>query len=669
MHWNDVLKTAMCSGILVCAGVRGQEAAATGQPMDRATHRLGSLIVHGERADDPVTEPLAPAASHELTATVIDETEIELARPRTATDALNFAPSFHKKRQGRKNEQSLTLRGMGNANILVEGLHLGTKEDARFVNHLPPGFLQDIRVLRDSSGLIYGPPQLTSPGGTIGFGGVIDFRLLEPGDTHSGSVRTEFGRFNENIQNITLSGPVTERLGYVLGAQRSEYGGPGGENMEDQYLHLLARVLYNYWGDSTLSLSVIREDGERELQKADKGTVFFNYREEYDPLETTISIISLNHVWTDDISTTVEAYYRDYEATYHRYDTKVENDLEETKKGIVFRQTVRFPETNVLRFGGEASEWSNPTGKLYYIGMERREESYSLYAQDEWSVIPDRLTLDAGVRWDRTYLDEGVIANGPGFVDGRPLPVSDVWQDPTVSYAVGASLRLTERQLVTARWALSKDAADSDIVSLTGQGIEEAEESRFELGYHVDICRQAALTVTAFYSLVENGLMYNGPVKIDGDFYPSWRTADFEKFGVELVVEGELARGLNYFANATWMNATVDAPGSDEDHDDSIPRWLAAGGLRYQYGPWKAAVSLKYTYEYQDSFGPMPNRFVNMGDYFLLDMNVGYTVHAGERFEHEIYCGLRNALNEHYQTVPGFDDPGRDVYVGYAVRW
>jgi hypothetical protein len=67
------------------------------------------------------------------------------------------------------------------------------------------------------------------------------------------------------------------------------------------------------------------------------------------------------------------------------------------------------------------------------------------------------------VRWDRTYLKNGVLANGPKFVAGKPVATTDVWEEPAVSWSVGANLRLTERQNCTARLAVSEQSAELQI--------------------------------------------------------------------------------------------------------------------------------------------------------------------------------------------------------------
>jgi outer membrane cobalamin receptor len=634
--------------------------------------KMDTIEVHAKKSEDPVVVPLAPVRSQELTTVTVPREEIELSRPRTATEALDFVPSFLRKRKGRKNALSLTIRGAGNANVLFDGIHLGTKEDARFADYLPASLLQDIRVIRDSTGLLYGPPQLTGPGGVMGYGGVIDFRLLDPPkEGHHGELRAEIGRFNENLEHLHLAGALTDTLGYVVSADRNASDGPDDENMAHEFEHFFGRLVWRYEGESTLTLNVLREDGTRELQKAEAGSVFTGWIEEYDPWRTTITTLALNHLWSDDLSTHIEAFYRDMDATYEKATAKTyeENNLHERKKGVVLRQTVRFPAANVLRVGGSYAEWDNPTGKLYYMGMERREEEHALFLQDELSLIPDRLTVDAGVRWDRTYLRNGVLANGPGFVAGKPVAVTDVWEEPSLSWSVGANLRLTERQSCTARFGIAEQSAGSDTISNSGESLDGPEETRAELGYHICVSPRLDLTVTGFWTTIQNGLVYDGPVTIDDETYASWANADLERLGVEVVAEGKITESLGYFANLLWMNATVTSGDADEDHDDKVPRWLAGAGLRYVDGAWRGSASVKYTTEYQDDFSTKPQREWDLGDYWLMDVNAAYVFTTASGLEYEIYGGVRNALNEHYETYPAFSDPGISLYVGGAVRW
>lgn len=639
---------------------------------------LGTLEVRARVMADPVAEPMTPARSQELTTYVIGKPEIELSRPRTATDALTYSPSFELRRQGRKNSQALSLRGTGNTTVLYDGIRLGGKGDTRFVDFLPAALIEEVRIIRDSTGLLYGPPELTGSGGVMGYGGVVDFRLLDPPrEGHHGELRGEVGSYGQNLQHLHLTGAFTETLGYVFSADRNAATGRSGENMAHEFTHLLGRLVWHYWDESRLSLSVLREDGRRELQAAGPGTRYFGWVEEYDPWRGTVATLEMNHVWTEDISTHIQLFYREMAATYEKTQPAAQydrHDERERKKGVTVRQTVRLPGSHTLRFGGGLAHLDNPTGKLYFTNSELREREYSLFVQDEWEVLPDRLTLDGGVRWDRTYLKNGVLANGPGFVlpaQGAAVPIADVWEEPSLSWSLGASLRLTERQSATARLAVARQSASSFILSRPGNpAIEGAEEQRAELGYRFQVDPRFDFTVTGFWSRIRDGLLYDGFMMIAGSRHATWANADFERLGCEFLAEGQLTDTLGYFANFLWMHATAEPAGGDESRDRSIPRWQAGAGLRYAEGAWRGSCALKYTNEYQSFFGTVPyGTLHDLGDYWLLDVNVAYVIPTEYGIEYELYGGVRNGFNERYETVPGFRDPGAVLYAGAAVRW
>ena len=348
------------------------------------------------------------------------------------------------------------------------------------------------------------------------------------------------------------------------------------------------------------------------------------------------------------------------------------------------RQAIRFPDTNVLRLGSYFGRWNNPTGKLYYGTWKQRpngtlfldqnpreEEDYSLYAQDEWSVVPDLLTVDAGVRWDRKYILKGYTADGPGFgvQTSGGVPFEDQWRDPALSYSFGARVDLSGGQTVTGRLAVSREATASDLISSTGEPLENAKETRYELGYRLTMNERLALTLTGFHKRITNGVVYSGRRNLGGTWYPQWASADFTRLGLEAKIEGDLGHGLSYAANMTALRGTVEQQsGSGNDPDDRLPRYLCAVSLLYAEGPWVGAVSAKYTAAYEDDFGTDPQTLYGLGDYWLVDVNLGYTFGEGD-LQHQIYGGVRNLANERYETFPGWRDPGISPYVGYSLKW
>lgn len=673
---------------LIALSLGAQVPASGSSAQGTGVHRLEDVEVRARSLEDPVREPLAVAPSQSLTLDVIDREDIERLRPRTACDALNGSPGMEVRTKGRKNALRLTLRGEGTVNVLFDGLGIGAEQDYRFLYGMASSLVEEIRVIRDSSSLVYETPLLTPPcGGALGFGGVVDVRPRDPADEYGGEIRTEFGRFGDSVQHLHLSGPLGGRLGYVLSADRDHYDGPSGENMEHTYESLMGRLVYRYTELSTAALTVLHQRGNREIQRADPKSYFSFMEQEFDPLRATTTTLRINHVWTPDVSTSVETYYRDNQWTEHNYHFSstplgpLEADLRESKWGTNVRQTIRSFERNTLRLGGQFSYWNNPTGKMYWGGwagvpskppsivlrtFARREKDYGLYAQDELVLLPGRLTVDAGVRWDRKHIEKGfsstVVPAGDKALKGVEVP--DTWLDPVISTSTGVKLDLTPSQTVTARFAVSRESLTGQFQSSDGQALDTAKETRYELGYENRLNDRVALTLTGFRKRISNGLEYDGLV---GDV-PFYRATDFDRYGFEAGARGAIARDWDYFVSMTYLHGEKEAEDGGQDPEDKLPNFMLSGGVQYGSGPWQGALTVHHTEEYEENFGTFPSAYHDVGDYWLVGLNVSYTIER-DRLAHEVYAGVRNLANERYETYPGWKDPGRSVYVGYSLRF
>jgi outer membrane cobalamin receptor len=435
--------------------------------------------------------------------------------------------------------------------------------------------------------------------------------------------------------------------------------------------NVLGRVSYGYLPGSKLSLSVMDENGWRKLQRAHPPAAVATQNQtwEYDPTRTTLTTLQAHHAWSDEVSTEVGAYYRYMTATLQQYENGLERDNREDKRGVFLRQAVQFPEVNTVRVGGELAQWRNPTGKLYYEDHARDEKYYSLFAQDELKVIPERLTLDAGVRWDRTYINKGFTqsssVNQAGVNPGG-IEIRDVRRDPAVSYSTGAKFDLTHSQSLTARYSVSQMSTDSSIVSTKNTALPDARETREELGYQIRFQEpKLTLGLVGFMSQIDNGVIYSGHKVINGIDTGIYASNDFTRMGLELSAEGALVGGLSYFFTGTWIDPRNDTLGAFQN---TMPRYMLAAGLGYQVRGWKAAVYAKNVPPYDDnSFTGGP--YAEIGDYYQVDANLSYTIHAAGTLEHEIYGGVRNLANQHYETVVGYPDPGIWPYIGYILRF
>jgi len=107
--------------------------------------------------------------------------------------------------------------------------------------------------------------------------------------------------------------------------------------------------------------------------------------------------------------------------------------------GVNFIQSVALSANNVLRFGGLYNHWLAPNGKRFYIGNRCDLETFSAVIVDEHQF--GALRLDAGLRWQKTYIDEYGAFNIEGSTKGlqNVTAVKDEWEPSLFQGNVGVS--------------------------------------------------------------------------------------------------------------------------------------------------------------------------------------------------------------------------------------
>ncbi|HBE41639.1 MAG TPA: hypothetical protein DDW27_10635, partial [Bacteroidales bacterium] len=121
------------------------------------------------------------------------------------------------------------------------------------------------------------------------------------------------------------------------------------------------------------------------------------------------------------------------------------------------------------------------------------------------------------------------------------------------------------------------------------------------------------------------------------------------------------------FFNITFMQSKMEEDGALVVNKEN-PVWIANAGI---YSVWKSFdINLmgKYVSPFEnDRFvsvadGPQP-----LGDFFVLDLNGGYTTKwkTPVRF----YLRSKNLTNKIYSTVNGYPDFGRMIHAGIQVKF
>lgn len=200
---------------------------------------LNAVTVTGTRA--PTDLSRAP-----LIIDIIDRDDAVLATASRVEDVLSRQPGLHVAGQGRRNGQTLSMRGFGSKGVLVrlDGVRqdISTGHIGNFF--LDPGLIQDVQIARGALSNLYGSNAM---GGVVSFTSVEADDLIAPGQNNGARLSVGGATANDELRgSLTAFGRRDTANGQVDGLfsiGRSESGdirrAGGNEAIEDASLNSL----------------------------------------------------------------------------------------------------------------------------------------------------------------------------------------------------------------------------------------------------------------------------------------------------------------------------------------------------------------------------------------------------------------------------------------------
>jgi len=628
----------LCLTVFTTPGARAEES---------KIYQMPEVTVIAEREISPVLDPLTPEASSEMTTTTITRKEIEAQNATTVIESLEFAPNVTVTSQGRKWQKLVDIRGETPLILLNGASNVVGAYDV-----LSADSVERIEIIRNSSTLLYG---------RTGLGGVINIITREPvePETHA---TVEGGSFDRQFYEINHGGRYGD-VGCFVNLNKDKSHGKDGTNTAYDMYNANGRFSWYFDKDSRATVNLNYIDGTREVQtNENKDTRVYGEMWEYNPYKFFLASAEILKVWSDHSSTDIDVYYRDRKPNLiSHYDDKPDTERIEQQKeyGLDLRQTLQFGDNNTLRFGGQFNRFDSPEGSLYYAGERTATRTYSLFMQDG-ATFGD-LTLDGGVRWDRTYLDEY-----SSFWGSNKPKIKNEWEDPLLNVSLGALYELNTKMATSFRFATGEQNPRTGTAKVDGSSLESEEWFKFDGGFEYAWRKELIGKITLFSVRKNNGLEYDGAKQIGPEEWITYyKNVDTLQYGGELVFQGQLAESLTYFVNYCMTYARDVTNGA---RDKREPLHNGAIGLRYNDGKYAANITGKYVSAYEDTRflkGKSPEP-VEVGDYFKLNANFGY-IFQYRSLETKLYVDLQNILNEEYETCVGWPDPGFQVILGFKV--
>jgi len=641
--WTGFL-VFLCLGVFTAPGAKAEES---------KIYQMGEVTVTAKRGISPVLDPLTPEASSEMTTKTITRKEIEAQNAKTAIEALEFAPNVTVTSMGRKWQKFVNIRGE-KALILLNGV----SDVVGAYDVLSAASVGRIKIIRDSSTLLYG---------NTGLGGVINIITREPvkPETHA---TVEGGSFDRQFYEINHGGRYGD-IGYFVNLSKDKSHGKDGTNTAYNLYNANGRFNWYFDKNSRATVNLNYIDGTREIQtNENKNTWVYGEMWEYNPYKFFLASTEILKVWSDHSSTDIDVYYRDRKPNLiNHYDYKPDTERIEQQKeyGVDVRQALQFGDNNTLRFGGQFNRFDSPEGSLYYVGERTATKTYSLFMQDEAPF--GNLTLDGGIRWDRTYLDEY-----SSFWGKNKPKIKNKWEDPLLNVSLGARYELNTEMAASFRFATGKQNPRPGTTKVDGSSLESEEWFKFDGGFEYTWRKWLIGRITLFHVQKNNGLEYDGAKQINQDNWITYyKNVGTKQYGGELEFHGQLMKNLAYFVNyclTHTSNVTEQVRGMKGPLSFGEPRHNGAMGLRYNDGRYVANATGKYVSAYESTRflkGKRPNP-VTVGDYFRLNANFGY-IFKYRSLRSELYVDLQNILNKRYETVVGWPDPGFQAIIGLKV--
>ncbi len=609
-----------------------------------------------------VTATRSPIAADKVgqSVTVIDHAQIEARQVTIISDFLATTPGVSFVRNGGVGESTtLRIRGAegGQTVVVVDGVKLNdptsTDSSYNFANLLA-GDVARIEVLRGAQSTLWGSQAI---------GGVVNIVTADPTKPFQGEASLEGGS-RGTVYGRAAIGGLSERLIWRLAA--SQYATDGisafaAGTEKDGYRNTGVSGRAKVIVSDTVSLDLrgVWSKGRNEIDGFPAPKFVFADDPEYVTTKDLTGYAGLNFdLFEGRLKSRVAYGYtrtdrQNFDPTQAittlTFNAKGENETWEYQG--VFQVTEAWTATfgverdkATMRTASPSSFTPNPTPTLGEAAID------SLYGQVNGEVVKG-LTLTAGLRHDshETFGDHdlGQVAAAWSLNDGATILRASFGQ----GFKAPSLFQLYSPY---GNVVLKPESADS-----WDAGVEQ----RFAPGHTV-------VSATWFQRDTDNQIDFascagvvNATCKANGGqgFYSN--VARAKAHGVELVGQAHLG-GVDLDGNYTWTHTENDAPGSVNRGKDLARRPEHQANLTAGH-TWAIGLTTSGTVSYVgDSFDNASNSFKLKG-YTLVSLRAGYPVTP----QVELYGRVENALDDTYQTIRNYGQPGQAAFVGVRARF
>jgi len=627
-----------------------------------------SVVIISKKKHNYISTPTLEPLSMKTVTTRVSRHDIERQGATSLIDAIKFIPGALTETRGRKVKHFFSVRGQKYPypDYAINGIW--QREFTEMPYFISANDIEEIEIIRSSAALLTG---------LSGLAGIINIKTRNYKQPET-SAELEYGTFN-TLHLHASHGASYEKISYAAGLGYDKTNGPDKKNGAEKIGNLFSRINWHPSKELNVSANLYYLDGKRELALAEKpaGKRFREEISSYDQIRSTLSNLKLNYKPNNNVSTEVQIYYTDRKPVFKVENINTKEIIETSEKdrewGINLIQVLNISEKNILRFGGLYNHWIAPNGKRFYVGRPCDLETISGVLADEHDF--GLITVDGGIRWTRTYMNEYGAFNidGSGNLFSGVDPVINEWQPANLQVTLGFSWHLSTE------WSIFYHSATGKIKprkgSLDINLVEPQDEIRtkFDLGIQTNWKETGKIILTGFFVNQKNGIVYSGEThEQNGIIMELYKNRDEDHFGLEAeALSPKLFNNFSASFNFTAMQSIAEEDGKMTKNIE-FPVIITNGGIFYEKSGIDFNLFWKYVSKYESSRfipqikGELPV-FATLGDFFTIDISTGFTL--GSTVSTRIYLKIQNLTNKKYSTVVGYPDFGRRFNLGIKTTF
>lgn len=528
---------------------------------------------------------------------------------------------------------SVFMRGTESRHVLVllDGVPVQdamTPGTVDILSHIQLDQIDHIEVVRGNVSAIYGSGAM---------GGVIQIFTKQGSGKPSANVFAEYGRYNTVKLGTGVSGQH-ENTRFALSLTRYKTNGfssmdPGKNSM----------VNPDDDPDRNVSLNATLSQRLNKDHEIGARLFMYNARFDYDggngsqedafgkSRQKTAALFSKNR-WTKDWLSTVTVSYTDIDrrsevanasSSWGNYKSRYQSNATR----LQWENQFALAENWTLTAGVDAANEKGKFGDGY---------SRETYTQDKYSAYAGILgkvgahNLQANVRYDH---------------------VEDAGADTTGYLGYGYDLTSNWKLLASASTSFLAPTLNQRYIPIYGNKDLQSEHStNYEGGIQYSKNRDL-VKLTVFQWHTRDLIGYDA-------LYRNINIGKAKNTGVELNAATYLL-GLDVRANLTWQDP------KNKDTDSQLlkrAKFFGSVNVSKTMGAWYLGGDIQYNGSRQDYKSVIDT--YHLESYWLVNLNARYNINKNV----SLYARIENLLNKDYETVYGYEQPGRGAYVGVNVK-